>query len=386
MRDLELSWPGSAQVEMHPARLPDLHAGDPLVVSLRLPPGVSTPRFELRGQTPSGPFLHHFRVEPSAAPGNGIATRWARAKVATLLDSLHAGADSDSIRQAVVDVGITHHLVTRYTSLVAVEEIVSVDGSPQSARVANALPHGSQLLRGMLPQGGTDQPRRTALALIFTLAGLLLLLQTGRRGRRRTWHTPACWITAVLLLTSGCGLLAEQVWLRTKAAMAGLLIGRALAANLRDGGVHKPWSWADLHPVARLEVPRLGVRRSVLSGATGATLAFGPGHVSETAAPNGGGHCVIAGHRDGAFAFLEELRTGDPVRVTTHSRQVDYEVVDTRVVPMEAVAVLEPTGTPLLLLVTCYPFRSLRRSDLRFVAVCRPAAGAPRSSGDSVLP
>ena len=52
-----------------------------------------------------------------------------------------------------------------------------------------------------------------------------------------------------------------------------------IVRHLADGEAHPPWRWADTSPIARLEVPRLGVRRVVLAGATGAVLAFGPGHI-----------------------------------------------------------------------------------------------------------
>ena len=65
----------------------------------------------------------------------------------------------------------------------------------------------------------------------------------------------------------------------------------------------------------RLEAPDLGVRQIVLAGASGRTLAFGPGHMDGTAAPGASGHAVISGHRDTHFRFLQDLATGDALRV-----------------------------------------------------------------------
>ena len=61
-------------------------------------------------------------------------------------------------------------------------------------------------------------------------------------------------------LVPGAGLLGERAWMEAKACLATRLIDRSLRAHLRDGRVHRPWSWADTHPVARLEAPRLGIR------------------------------------------------------------------------------------------------------------------------------
>ena len=101
--------------------------------------------------------------------------------------------------------------------------------------------------------------------------------------------------------------------------LADRLIAAAFSAHVRDGGSHPPWGWADVHPVGSLEIPRLGVQRYVLSGASGSSLAFGLGHVDGTGTPNGTGNCVLAGHRDTRFAFLKELRVGDAVTLTTRA-------------------------------------------------------------------
>jgi sortase A len=178
---------------------------------------------------------------------------------------------------------------------------------------------------------------------------------------------------ALALVSVGSVLLTEQGWLAAKARVAKVLIDRSFAKHLGDGGAYPPWGWADMHPVARLEVPRLGVRRTVLSGGTGATLAFGPGHVHGTAPPNGDGNCAIAGHRDSWFAFLEDLRAGDRIVLRTHTGTVAYAVRDVVVADRRDGAFLAPTGEARLTLITCYPFGGLRRSDLRYVVICAPA-------------
>lgn len=178
-----------------------------------------------------------------------------------------------------------------------------------------------------------------------------------------------CVATASLLC--GAVLHAEQAWMVGKALLARRLIERAYIEYSRDGAVHHPWGWADMSPVARLEVRRLGVRRIVLTGATGESLAFGAGHVTGTAPPNAAGNCVLAGHRDTAFAFLEDLEVGDRLRLESHRTAASYEVAETKIVPWHDAATLAPTTTPQLTLVTCYPFSGLLRSKHRYIVVCR---------------
>jgi len=177
-------------------------------------------------------------------------------------------------------------------------------------------------------------------------------------------------VAATGLVVLGASLLAEQGWLELKARLAGRLIDRAFAAHLDDGRAHRPWRWADTHPLARLEVPRLDLRRTVLAGASGSSLAFGPGHVDGTAAPNESGNCVVAGHRDSWFGFLADLRPGDELSLRTRGGTRRYHVTGLAVHHESDLRALEPTGETRLTLITCYPFDGLRRSALRYVVSC----------------
>jgi sortase A len=180
-------------------------------------------------------------------------------------------------------------------------------------------------------------------------------------------------------LAGGAALLAGQAWLAAKAEIAEALIERAFDAHLADGAIHRPWSWADTHPVARLEVPRLGVERFVLAGGSGSSMAFGPGHLDGTAAPNGEGNSVLTGHRDSWFAFLERLRVGDELRMQTRETMRCYHVGALEVRAEWETEVLAPAAGRRLTLITCYPFGGLRGGDLRYVVTSREGAcGGPR--------
>lgn len=179
-------------------------------------------------------------------------------------------------------------------------------------------------------------------------------------------------VVVLLLLTGGGLLLCEQAWLAIKAHVAAEWIDDAFEAHLADGEPHRPWSWADTHPVARLEAPRLGIRRTVLSGATGSSLAFGPGHVHGSAPPNGAGNCVLAGHRDSWFAFLHHLRVGEEIRLQTREGTRRYAVAGLEVVSMWDLDATSPSSDDRLTLITCYPFGGLTRSEWRYVVHCEP--------------
>jgi sortase A len=111
----------------------------------------------------------------------------------------------------------------------------------------------------------------------------------------------------------------------------------------------------------------------VLAGASGRTLAFGPGHLTGTPLPGEEGNAVISGHRDTHFAFLARLRPGDEVDVERPDGQWRrYVVSGAEVVDRRAVGVAHDAGDTRLTLVTCYPFATLRPGGpLRYVVTAR---------------
>jgi sortase A len=182
--------------------------------------------------------------------------------------------------------------------------------------------------------------------------------------------------SSLLLLGTGCLLFGRHGYLQGKALVAEHLVARAFEAHLEDGRRHRPWEWADMAPIARLEVERLELARYVLSGASGSSMAFGVGHIDGTAAPNTPGNTVFAGHRDTWMEFLRKLRPGDRLRVVTAEATQEYVLTHTRVVHETDTTVLEPTSDQRVTLVTCYPFDGWTRSPWRYIATfqSRPAA------------
>lgn len=111
-------------------------------------------------------------------------------------------------------------------------------------------------------------------------------------------------------------------------------------------------------PVARLEIPAIGLDEVVVEGTTGAELKRGPGHLRTSPLPGQRGNVVIAGRRLSYGAPLQDidrLGAGDVVRVTTGQGTVEYEVVTTRTVSPDDTDVIEDLGDNRLTLVTSTP-------------------------------
>ncbi len=167
-------------------------------------------------------------------------------------------------------------------------------------------------------------------------------------------------ITAFVLLAAGGLLLADGCWIRAKAVLAQYLLQQAFEETVKTGKQTKAWPWADTWPVARLRMERLDVDLIVLEGEHGEVLAFGPGHVSMSSAPGSDGHCLLAGHRDSSFSFLQYLQPGDIFTLQTGDGTLQYYRMRESSVQAADTLYLDETEQASLTLLTCYPFDSIR--------------------------
>ncbi|MDX1582248.1 MAG: class GN sortase [Thermoanaerobaculia bacterium] len=178
----------------------------------------------------------------------------------------------------------------------------------------------------------------------------------------------------VLLLIAGIITLADAIWIPVKAEVAQHLLEHAWERARHGEADARPWIWADTTPVARLAFPDHGEEMLVLEGASGRTMAFGPGHLNGTSSPGAGGNCVIAGHRDTHFRILERVDQGDRLEIgTVDGRNRRYVVASTRIVTEDRTDVLRQDGGERVTLITCYPFDAIRPGGpLRLVVVATP--------------
>ena len=190
-------------------------------------------------------------------------------------------------------------------------------------------------------------------------------------------------IVAVLVIAAGACLTGRALYLHAKAELADVLVRRAWEQTLLSGKPQPPWPWADTHPVARLEIPRIGYDEIVLEGAAPRTLAFGPARLLSSARPGEPGNMVLAGHRTSWFLPLESVRVGDQVVIEWRGGKRRYAVSEIHVVDPADTAWLEPTAHDALTLVTCYPFGRRPTSPQRYVVRADPVDLTPQAEASS---
>ncbi len=172
LTDIVLEWP--AAVDAWPRTVPDLYAGEPIVVAAaldRLDGDVV-----VRGRHGGTPWQATLPLAVGGA-ANGVHALWARAKIDALSDARIAGADADDVRAAIVRIALEHQLVSRHTSLVAVDVERTAPFGIDAKRtvIPGNLPQGQEYeaIFGGLPQTATPATRDMLIAAMFLIAALL---------------------------------------------------------------------------------------------------------------------------------------------------------------------------------------------------------------------
>ncbi|MGZ3408355.1 MAG: hypothetical protein ACXVAN_18020, partial [Polyangia bacterium] len=143
LTDVALRFSGVDVTAMEPERMPDLFAGQPLVVVGKYR-GHGPASVEITGKLGAKSYARTIPVSLATQPGDAVlGTLWARRRIDTLGDANENGAAVDQQAQ-IVELALKFKLITAYTSFVAVEKQLKLDTSKPLAEmlVPNELPEG----------------------------------------------------------------------------------------------------------------------------------------------------------------------------------------------------------------------------------------------------
>lgn len=158
MTDLEARLPAGAS-DVFPAPLPDLYSGEPVTLVLKAS--------ELKGDVVLSGKLNGAAWGATlsladAAQSSGVSQLWARAKIAGIEESRFAGASMELVDAGVLKTALDFHLVSRLTSLVAVDKTPARPAGERldTRQIATMLPKGWDF-------GAVFGPQAEARALRF---------------------------------------------------------------------------------------------------------------------------------------------------------------------------------------------------------------------------
>jgi Ca-activated chloride channel family protein len=181
---LKLQFDGFETYDVEPNQVPDLMAQRPLVVFGKWR-GSKGGRIVIEGKTGGALYRStHDVASATALPSaEGLARLWARSRIAQLGDEAFLPGTGDQ-KAAITNLGLTYNLLTRYTSFVAVDEVVRrTTPTLQTVKQPVPLPAGVENSAvGGTGVGAAPEPSLMALAAVGALA-LAVAMRKRRRAR-----------------------------------------------------------------------------------------------------------------------------------------------------------------------------------------------------------
>ena len=182
LTDIQVRSIGFDTYDVNPMRFPDLLAQRPIILFGKWR-GPVAGTIELTGKTGEGEYVSRLDVA-GAHPdeGNGaLRYLWARSRIAELSDYGSSDISEESVKE-ITALGLKYNLLTRYTSFIAVREVVTnPTGNAQDVKQPLPLPlRVSDLAVGGGAEVGSEPE------LIWLVMGSLLLA-TVMILRRRRW-------------------------------------------------------------------------------------------------------------------------------------------------------------------------------------------------------
>ena len=146
--DVKADWQGLPVAEVYPKRVPDVFESGPVVLTGRFTRGAAGDLI-VRGRAQGKEWSQRVPVDFSQANqenGAGLPSAWARQKIEDLSNTSPtqtSGETAADLRAAITDVALDYHLMSQYTSFVAVEPtIVNVGGAQKTIEVPVEMADG----------------------------------------------------------------------------------------------------------------------------------------------------------------------------------------------------------------------------------------------------
>jgi Ca-activated chloride channel family protein len=178
LTDIHLEWGGVPVTEIYPRQIPDLFSTAPVVVCGRY--GRSgRALLRLSARAGAGEYVRELAIPlPDNEPQHDVlATLWARKRIDALMAQDFAGMQNgrprDDIREAIIELGLQHRLMTQFTSFVAVENrVVTEGGKPVTVQVPVDMPEGVSYA-GVFGTRGASAPLGTGWVAGGMIGGMM---------------------------------------------------------------------------------------------------------------------------------------------------------------------------------------------------------------------
>ena len=182
LTDIKVRSVGFNTYDVNPVQFPDLFAQRPIILFGKWR-GPVAGTIELTGKTGQGDFVSRFDVASSQPDEGNRALRylWARSRIAELSDYGYSDVSDQDVKE-ITGLGLKYNLLTRYTSFIAVREVVTnPNGTADDVKQPLPLPlRVSDLAVGGGAEVGSE-PELVWLVMGSLLLATIMIL------RRKRW-------------------------------------------------------------------------------------------------------------------------------------------------------------------------------------------------------
>jgi Ca-activated chloride channel homolog len=168
---VDVKFHGFDVYDVEPGQVPDLFASRPIVMFGKWR-GEPAGSIEVTGTTGQGAYQKWIAVSSATSDPHHAALRqlWARTRIAELSDFGPTAPSDDRVAE-ITSLGLTYNLLTRYTSFVAVQEIVRTSEPGADVNQPLPMPQGvSDLAVGVT--NGPEPELLWVLAMVIALASV----------------------------------------------------------------------------------------------------------------------------------------------------------------------------------------------------------------------
>lgn len=171
LTDITVNFTEDESLEQWPKLIPDLYQGEPLMLTLKA--DKLPAELKISGYFGKRSWQTTLTLK-GGKQSEAVSVLWARRKIDALMARYRLENQKEFIKQAIIDVALEHHLVSKFTSLIAVDKMpVRTTNQPLNSKtIAGLLPAGSTL--GQLPQTATNASLQLLLGVMLLLSGLYL--------------------------------------------------------------------------------------------------------------------------------------------------------------------------------------------------------------------
>ncbi len=176
LKNIHIDFNTAGAMEVWPEKQPDLYKGEPIMIVAKSTGKLN--KIKVSADLANRKWQMNLKITQTELT-NDIAVLWARQKISHLMNKLYESENKAAAKQQIVKVALKHHLVSKFTSLVAVDVTPTrpLHEAMNKQVLKTNLPKGMiyKKVFGNLPQTATASELNLLTGFILLLIAIVML-------------------------------------------------------------------------------------------------------------------------------------------------------------------------------------------------------------------